>query len=73
MVSMATLKELREQAGLSLAELSRLANVDYRTARRADNASGTVQRVKALALLKVINQRLGTSLKVEDVDDLEVH
>jgi len=69
---MSTLRELREQAGLSLSELARRANVDFKTAKKADDSAGSVQRVKALALLRVINQLLGTSLKVEDIDGLEV-
>jgi transcriptional regulator with XRE-family HTH domain len=73
MISMATLHELREQAGLSLAELARRANVDYKTAKKADDNKGTIQRIKALALLRVISRELERELKIEDVDGLQVH
>lgn len=72
-LSMATLKDLREQSGLSISELARRANVDYKTAKKADDSAGSVQRLKAIALIRVINHELGTSLKPEDVDGLEVH
>jgi DNA-binding transcriptional regulator YiaG len=71
MTSMATLKQLREQTGLTVSELARRANIDYRTAKKADE-NGPVFRIKALALLKVINQELGTKLTIEDIDELEV-
>lgn len=69
---MATLKELRERAGLSLSELARRANVDFKTAKKADDRLGAVQGTKARALLKVINEELGTSLRIEDVENLTV-
>ena len=69
---MSTLRELREQAGLTLSELARRANVDYRTAKKADDNAGSIQRIKAIALIRILNEELGTTLKVEDVDSLEV-
>lgn len=71
-MSMATLKELREQAGLSLSELARKANIDYKTAKKADDGSGPVLRLKAINLLTVINQALGTHLRIEEVDNLKI-
>lgn len=68
---MATLRDHADNAGLSLAQLSRLANVDYQTARKAYEQRGPVRRLKALALVKVINEQLHLSLRLEDVDGLE--
>ncbi|HEY7415056.1 MAG TPA: XRE family transcriptional regulator [Ktedonobacteraceae bacterium] len=67
---MSTLRDLREQAGLSLSELARLANIDFKTAKKADSG-GSVQRLKALALLSVIGSRLGREIRIEDVEGLE--
>jgi hypothetical protein len=66
------LQQLLDNAAITVSELSRRANVDYRTARKAVEGTGSVQRVKALALLRVINELLGTSYRPEDIDGLEV-
>ena len=62
-----TFTDYREQANLSVSELSRLANVDYKTARNADNGE-RIWRSKAVKLLSVINERLGTQLTPESLD-----
>jgi hypothetical protein len=43
-----------------------------KTARKAVEGTGPIQRVKALALLRVINELLGTSYRPEDIDGLEI-
>jgi hypothetical protein len=62
-----------DEAGITASELSRLSNVDYRTAKKAVDGTGPVQRVKVLALLRVLNQRTGNTYKPEDVDGIELH
>ena len=69
---MPNLQQLLDSAAITTSELSRRANVDYRTAKKAVDGAGPIQRVKAIALLRVINELLGTSYKPEDVDDLEI-
>ena len=69
---MSTLQQLREQARLSVSELARRANVDYKTAKKADDAIGPVQRIKAVSLLAVLNEELGTNYTVADIDDLKL-
>lgn len=64
---MPTIKGLREDATMSLSELARLANVDYQTAKKADN-SQKVTRTKLLQLLRVLNEKLGTSYRVDDLE-----
>ncbi|HYT28735.1 MAG TPA: hypothetical protein VEL72_06930 [Ktedonobacteraceae bacterium] len=66
------LQQLLDDAAITVSELSRRANVDYRTARKAVESTGPIQRVKALALLRVLNELLGTSYKLEDIDGLEI-
>lgn len=66
------LQQLLDDVAITVSELSRRANVDYRTARKAVEGTGPIQRVKVLALLRVINELLGTSYKLEDIDDLEI-
>lgn len=63
---MPTIQALLDETGLTLAELSRLANVDYRTAQKLTKG-GTITRVKLIALLKVLNGRLNTSYQPEDI------
>jgi len=70
---MATLRELREETGLSVSDLAKRAEVDYKTVKKADEGGGSIHRFKALALLKVINQELGTEHGLEDVDGLTLH
>jgi len=69
---MPNLQQLLDDAAITVSELSRRANVDYRTAKKAIDATGPIQRVKALALLRIINELLGTSYKPEDIDNLEI-
>jgi predicted transcriptional regulator len=70
---MATLRELREEADLSVSELAKRAEVDYKTVKKADESGGSIHRFKALALLKVLNQELGTEHGLEDIDGLTLH
>ncbi len=68
---MATLKELRLEARLSVNALSKLAKVDRMTIDRAE--SGTpVQDVKAYAIVQVLAQQLGRKLRLEDVEGLNI-
>ncbi len=69
---MPSFQQLLDDAAISVSELSRRANVDYRTAKKAVDGTGPTQRVKVLTLLRVINELLGTSYKPEDIDGLEI-
>ncbi len=70
---MATLREMREETGLSVSELAKRAEVDYKTVKKADESGGSIHRFKALALLKVINQELGTEHELGDIEGLTLH
>lgn len=70
---MATLREIREEANFSVSDLSKRAEVDYKTVKKADERSGSIHRLKALALLQVMNQELGTEHQLEDIDGLTLH
>ncbi len=70
---MATLREIREEAGFSVSELAKRAEVDYKTTKKADESGGSIHRLKALALLNVLNQELGTEYELEDIDGLTLH
>ncbi|HEY7418338.1 MAG TPA: hypothetical protein VH593_24365 [Ktedonobacteraceae bacterium] len=69
---MPNLQQLLDDAAITVSELGRRANVDYRTAKKAVDSTGAVQRAKVLALLRVLNDLLGTSYRLEDIDDLEI-
>lgn len=64
-----TLEDLRLEARLSIAELSRRSRVDMKTIRRA--LDGTrVQKLKAFAIVDVIAEALHRPLKLEDIEGL---
>ncbi len=70
---MATFQEIREEAGFSVSDLAKRAEVDYKTVKKADERSGSIHRLKALALVQVLNQELGTEHELEDIDGLTLH
>ena len=68
---MATLHELRIEAGLSIHRLAQLADVDRNTVTRAEEGR-PIQEVKAYAIVQAIARQLGRSIKLSEVDDLQV-
>lgn len=64
-----TLEDLRLEARLSIAELSRRARVDMKTIRRALDGE-RVQKLKAFAIVDTIAEELHRPLKLEDIDGL---
>lgn len=68
---MATLKELRLEAGLSIAQLSRLADVDRKTVERAEHGE-PVQDTKAYAIVRALNNRLGTAYRLSELSGLNI-
>ena len=68
---MPTIKELRLEARLSIAQLSRLADVDRKTVERAENGE-PVQDTKAYAIVKALNARLGQHITLAQVDGLNI-
>lgn len=68
---MQTLKQLRLEARLSIAELSRLANIDRKTVEKAEDGK-PVQDTKAYAIVATLASQLGRSIAVEDVRGLNV-
>lgn len=65
------MQELLEKAHMTASELSRRANVDYKTTKKAIDGQ-TIMRNKALDLLEVLNQRLGTQYRPEDISGLKI-
>lgn len=66
---MATLEDLRLEARLSLGALSRKAEVDMKTLRRALDGE-RVQKLKAFAIVDALSKELGRPLKLEDIENL---
>lgn len=66
---MPTLEDLRLEAHLSVAALSRKAGVDMKTVKRAIDGI-PVQKVKAVAILDALSEELGRSIRLNDVDGL---
>lgn len=66
---MATLEDLRLEARLSIAALSRKADVEIKTVRRALDGEN-IQKLKAVAILDALSQELHRSLRLEDVEGL---
>ncbi len=69
---MATLKELRLQARLSMAGLGRLANVDGKTVRRAEEGL-PIQEVKAVAIVETLAKQLNQTFKVNEIEGLHIY
>ncbi len=69
---MATVKQLRLKARLSIQALGRLANVDTKTITRAEDEL-PIQELKAVAIVKALGQALGQELTVTDVEDLHIY
>lgn len=63
---MASLKEYRLQAGLSIAELARRAGVDQGTVKRAESGR-PIQEVKAAAIAQALSQALSQRLSIQDL------
>jgi len=69
---MATLKELRLEAGFSYAELSRRANVSEPTVKRAENGD-PVQEVKAAQIARALSEALKRTVKVADIEGINIY
>lgn len=70
---MPMLKTMLDDTGISASELSRLSNVDYRTTKKVLDAKGdAIQRAKVASLLRVLNERLGTNYRPEDVEGISL-
>ena len=63
-MAMSPLKHYRMEAGLSIAQLARLAQVDETTVRRAETGK-PVQELKAYAIAKALSQAYGQELSIE--------
>jgi predicted transcriptional regulator len=68
---MATLKELRLEAQLSVNRLAQLANIDRQTIDRAESGQA-VQDVKAYKIVQTLAQQLGRKIDLRDVEDLNI-
>lgn len=66
-MAMSRLKYYRMEAGLSIAQLARLAQVDETTCKRAESGK-PVQEVKAYAIAKAISQAYGQELSIIDLE-----
>jgi transcriptional regulator with XRE-family HTH domain len=69
---MATLKELRFEAGYSYSELARRADVSEPTVRRAENGD-PVQAIKASQIVRALSEKLGRTIRVADVDGINIY
>ncbi len=66
---MPTLEDLRMEAHLSIAALSRKAGIDMKTVRRAINGEN-VQKLKAVTIVDALAEELGRPLKLSDIDGI---
>lgn len=63
-MAMSRLKYYRMEAGLSVAQLARLAQVDETTCRRAETGKPVLE-LKAYAIAKALSQAYGQVLSIE--------
>ena len=68
---MPTIKELRLEAGLSIAKLSNLADIDRKTVERAENGL-PIRDVQAYKLVSTLAKKLGRELSLDQVEDLHI-
>jgi hypothetical protein len=66
---MSTLEDLRLEARLSVAALSRKAGVDMKTVKRAIDGQ-TVQKLKAVSIVDALATELKRPLKLDDIENL---
>jgi hypothetical protein len=59
------------EARLSVNRLARLADVDYKTAQRADEGL-PIQYLKALALVGALSRQLNRPITLDDIEDLKI-
>ena len=64
-----TLEDLRLEAHLSVAALSRKAGVDMKTVKRAIDGE-PVQKVKAVAIVDALSKELDRALKLEEIEGI---
>ena len=66
-----TLEEYRLACGWSLSEMARRANIDYNTLKRAVDGESVSMRT-ARALAQVISGELGQTVRIQDIEGLNV-
>jgi transcriptional regulator with XRE-family HTH domain len=69
---MATLEELRYEGGFSLSQIARKANVATSTVSNAEQGK-PVQKLKAVQIAKAISELLGRTIRIEDIEGLNVY
>lgn len=69
---MSKLEDLRLAARLSVSALSRKAGVDMKTVKRAIDGQ-PVQKVKAVAIVDALAAELHQSIKLEDIEGLNIY
>jgi DNA-binding XRE family transcriptional regulator len=67
-----TLKELREEAGLTAFNLAAQSDVSLSTINRMENGKEAVSRRIAYQVLNVLSSRIGRRITVEDVEGLRI-
>jgi hypothetical protein len=68
---MPTFQEVRLEAQLSLNKLSRVADVDFRTVKKADTGE-PIRDVSAAKLLSALSKELGRKVTRKEITDLVV-
>lgn len=69
---MATIKQIRRDAGLTAEDLARLAGVSLSTVVRVERGRPPVTRLTAGKVLHALSERIGRTLTVEDVEGLQL-
>ncbi len=69
---MPTLKELRQEAGMSARQLEQASGVGIRTIFRAEAGRQSINYSTAMKLLTALGEKLGRTIFISEVDDLRV-
>jgi DNA-binding XRE family transcriptional regulator len=70
--TLATLKQLRQEAGLSAFELAHLAGVSLSTVNRMERGRPPVTRLTAGRVLHALSERLGRPVPMSEVEGLQL-
>lgn len=69
---MTTMKQLRQEAGLSAFDLAHLANVSISTINRIERGRPAVTRLTVGRVLYALSQRLGRTIAMKEVEGLQL-
>lgn len=69
---MATMKDLRLEAGMTIFELASASRVSTATISRVEAGPHALHPLVAQRLLRTLSERIGRQITIEDIEGLEI-